>query len=71
VGYVERHLLPGERVVNRTRVHWVIFAKPAALAAVGLALVALLWSISEPPWLWMLGGAIAAAGIAGACGSSS
>lgn len=66
MGYVERHLLPGERVVYRTRLHWVIFTKPAALALVGIAIAALLWYVApEPPWLWMLGGAVAVVGLLG------
>ena len=29
MGYVERHLLAGERVVYKTRLHWALFLKPA------------------------------------------
>jgi len=66
VGYVERHLLPGERIVYRTRLHWVIFAKPAMLALVGIAIAALLWyTAPEPPWLWMIGGGVALVGLIG------
>jgi len=25
VGYVERHLLPNERVLYKTRLHWIMF----------------------------------------------
>jgi uncharacterized membrane protein YdbT with pleckstrin-like domain len=62
VGYVDRHLLPGERVVYRTRLHWVMFAKPAALTVAGIVAAIALWRVSEPPWLWMTGAAVAAAG---------
>jgi uncharacterized membrane protein YdbT with pleckstrin-like domain len=66
VGYVERHLLPGERIVYRTRLHWVIFTKPAMLALVGIAIGGLLWYVAaEPPWLWMIGGGVALLGLIG------
>ncbi len=28
MGYVERHLLPNERVLYKTRLHWILFGKP-------------------------------------------
>ena len=65
MGYVERHLLPGERVIYRTRVHWIIFARPAALTIVGLVVTLLLLRVPDPPWLWWLGAVIAAVGLAG------
>ena len=66
MGYVERHLLPGERIVYRTRLHWVIFAKAATLALVGIAIAGLLWyAAAEPPWLWMIGGGVALVGFIG------
>jgi membrane protein YdbS with pleckstrin-like domain len=63
VGYVERHLLPNERVLYKTRLHWVLFTKSAALVLGGLALALVLWAVPEPPWLWYLGLAVAAAGL--------
>ena len=66
MGYVERHLLPGERIVYRTRLHWVIFAKPAMLALVGIAIGGVLWYVAaEPTWLWMIGGGVAFLGLLG------
>ena len=63
VGYVERHLLPGERVVYRTRLHWVLFVKPVLLMLVGVVLTVLLRKVPEPPWLWMVGAAVILAGV--------
>jgi uncharacterized membrane protein YdbT with pleckstrin-like domain len=63
VGYVERHLLPGERVVYRTRLHWVLFVKPVLLILVGIVLAVVLRQVAEPPWLWMVGGAVVLAGV--------
>jgi uncharacterized membrane protein YdbT with pleckstrin-like domain len=63
VGYVERHLLPGERVVYRTRLHWVLFVKPVLLILVGAVLAVLLRKVAEPPWLWMVGVAVVLAGL--------
>jgi uncharacterized membrane protein YdbT with pleckstrin-like domain len=63
VGYVERHLLPGERVVYRTRLHWVLFIKPVLLILVGVVLSVLLRQVADPAWLWMIGAAILVVGL--------
>lgn len=36
MGYVDKHLLEGERVVYRARLHRIIFVPPLALALVGV-----------------------------------
>ena len=64
MGYVERHLLPNERVLYKTRLHWILFVKPALVVVAGLVLGAVLWRVLEPPWLWYVGLAIALAGLA-------
>lgn len=64
MGYVERHLLPNERVVYKTRLHWILFARPAGLVVAGLVLAALLRGVPEPPWLWAIGGVIVVVGLA-------
>jgi uncharacterized membrane protein YdbT with pleckstrin-like domain len=66
VGYVERHLLPDERVVYKTRVHWVLLIRPALLSLVGIALAGLLRQVPDPPWLWAIGVAVALVGVGGA-----
>jgi hypothetical protein len=33
VGYVDEHLLPQERIVYRTSVHWVVFLWRGVIAA--------------------------------------
>ena len=63
MGYVERHLLPGERVLYKTRLHWVLFAKPVLVALAGAILAVLLRQVQDPPWLWMIGGALALVGL--------
>jgi uncharacterized membrane protein YdbT with pleckstrin-like domain len=55
VGYVERHLLPNEHVLYKTRLHWIMFIRPALLALVGVALTVVLWRVPNPPWLWYVG----------------
>jgi hypothetical protein len=63
VGYVERHLLPSERVLYKTRLHWIAFLKPAVIILAGLALSAVirrLWL--DPPWLWLIGLVLVAIG---------
>lgn len=39
MGYIEANLLPGETVVQRARLHWIVFLKAIAVAVVGLAVV--------------------------------
>ena len=63
MGYVERHLLPGERVLYKTRLHWGVFIKPALIVLVGVALMVLLRQVQDPRWLWMVGGAVALIGL--------
>jgi uncharacterized membrane protein YdbT with pleckstrin-like domain len=63
MGYVERHLLPDEAVLYKTRLHWVLFFKPAVVVVAGLALAVALWRVAEPPWLWLAGAAVVAIGL--------
>ena len=63
MGYVERHLLAGEHVVYKTRLHWVLFLKPALLFLGGVALAVVLRQVQDPPWLWMIGAAVALIGL--------
>ena len=62
MGYIEANLLPGETVVQRARLHWIVFLKAIAVVVVGVGLlflqpivgavviaVGLLMAI--PPWL--------------------
>jgi uncharacterized membrane protein YdbT with pleckstrin-like domain len=60
---VERHLLPGERVLYKTRLHWVLFVKPGLVLAGGIVLMILLRRVQDPPWLWMIGGVVAGVGL--------
>jgi uncharacterized membrane protein YdbT with pleckstrin-like domain len=52
VGYVERHLLPNEQVIYKTRLHWVLFAKPALVTLVGFVLAVALGAATRLEWLW-------------------
>src|SRR5436309_11926918 len=63
VGYVERHLLPDERVLYKTRLHWILLLRPALLLALGLAILAVAWRMQAQPAIFYLGGAVAAAGV--------
>ena len=63
MGYVERHLLPSERVVYKTRLHWILFLRPAALVVAGRVLTALLSRVDSVTWLWYVGLAVTAAGV--------
>jgi uncharacterized membrane protein YdbT with pleckstrin-like domain len=63
VGYVERHLLPNERVVYKTRLHWILFAKPASVTLLGLVLTVALGVATRMEWLWYASLLVIAAGI--------
>jgi uncharacterized membrane protein YdbT with pleckstrin-like domain len=52
VGYVERHLLPNEKVIYKTRLHWVLFAKPGLLTLVGFVITVALGVLTRMEWLW-------------------
>jgi uncharacterized membrane protein YdbT with pleckstrin-like domain len=52
VGYVERHLLPNERVVYKTRLHWILFARPALVTLVGVVLCVAIGAATGLAWLW-------------------
>jgi len=62
VGYVERPLLPDERVLYKTRLHWILYVKAMLLTLVGAVLAVLLAQVPDPPWLWYAGVAVAVAG---------
>jgi len=64
VGYVERHLLPNEHVLYRTRLHWILFVRPALVTLFGAGLAALLRPVADPRWLWMVGAGVALIGLA-------
>ena len=62
MGYIESNLLPGETVVQRARLHWIVFLKAIAVAVVGLAvlviqplvggiIVGIGLLMALPPWL--------------------
>jgi uncharacterized membrane protein YdbT with pleckstrin-like domain len=63
MGYVERHLLPNEQVLYKTRLHWILFLKPALVGMVGLVLTAALAWVGDPPWLVALGLIVVATGL--------
>lgn len=66
MGYVERHLLPGERVLYKTRLHWVLFARPALVFLIGAGLtVAVRYMEAQPEaarWAGWIGLGIMAIG---------
>jgi len=63
VGYVERHLLPEERVLYKTRLHWILMLRPFLLIALGLLATGFAWWMEAPLALWYAGAAIAVAGL--------
>ena len=71
MGYVERHLLPDERVLYKTRLHWIMLLKPWLLVLLGVAVFAWSWWVEESSGAWVdtrsalryLGGAVTVAGL--------
>lgn len=55
MSYVDHNLLPGETVVHRGRLHWILYARSLAIAAVGVVLL-VPWS-ADPALakLWIFG----------------
>lgn len=66
MGYVERHLLPGERVLYKTRLHWVLFARPALVFLIGAGLTVAVRYVEAQPeaarWAGWIGLGIMAIG---------
>lgn len=54
MGYIEANLLPGETVVQRARLHWIVFLKAIVVVVVGLGLL-----LFQP----IVGGVVAAIGL--------
>ena len=54
VGYVERHLLPKERVIYKTRLHWILFAKPVMATLLAFALCVAAGAATRIEWVWYL-----------------
>jgi len=63
VGYVERHLLPDEQVLYKTRLHWILLLRPSLLIVLSLATGAFAWRMDAPPAVWYLAAALALAGV--------
>jgi uncharacterized membrane protein YdbT with pleckstrin-like domain len=52
VSYIDRHLLPGEVVVYRTRLHWKLFVAPVLVSLVMAALA--IWALSADRRVWAI-----------------
>jgi uncharacterized membrane protein YdbT with pleckstrin-like domain len=52
VRYIDRHLLPGEVVVYRTRLHWKLFVVPVLASLVMAALA--IWALSADRRVWAI-----------------
>ena len=64
MGYVEKHLLPRERLVYTTRLHWGLFVKPVLAMVGGVVLTWVLYvNVKDPRWLWQAGVLLAASGV--------
>jgi uncharacterized membrane protein YdbT with pleckstrin-like domain len=63
VSYVQRHLLPNERVIYKTRVHWILFVRPAFMTLVGLAVTVALGALTRTEWVWYLSLLVIVAGL--------
>jgi len=48
VSYIDRNLIAGERVVYRTRLHWLVYAMPVLFSVVVLLPIA--WFLASGSW---------------------
>ena len=64
VSYVDRHLLPNERVVYKTRLHWILFVRPVFVTLVGLSFTVALGALTRMEWVWYLSLLVILAGLA-------
>lgn len=61
MSYLDDHLLAGERIVYRARLHWTIFATAIGVVLLGVAL-AIVLGIYQPDY-WYAGAALAGIGL--------
>ena len=61
MSYLDDHLLDGEQIVYRARLHWIIFGGAIFMVALGLALAIALQAIQ--PGYWYLGLALVGIGL--------
>jgi uncharacterized membrane protein YdbT with pleckstrin-like domain len=61
MSYLDDHLLAGERIVYRARLHWSIFATAIVVVALGI-LLALVLGMYQPDY-WYAGAALAGLGL--------
>ena len=62
--YVDRHLLAGEHIVYRTRLHWILFARAVLVTLGGVVLTVLPWWYGLDPMSRLPGLAIVLIGLA-------
>lgn len=61
MSYLDDHLLAGERIIYRARLHWAIFAASVAVVAIGIGL-AIILGVYQPKY-WYAGAAVAGVGL--------
>jgi uncharacterized membrane protein YdbT with pleckstrin-like domain len=61
MSYLDDHLLAGEQIIYRARLHWIIFGASIVMVALGLVLAILLQAIQ--PGYWYLGLALVGIGL--------
>jgi uncharacterized membrane protein YdbT with pleckstrin-like domain len=61
MSYLDDHLLAGERIVYRARLHWIIFGASIVVVVLGLVLAIVLQTLQ--PGYWYLGMALVGIGL--------
>ena len=64
MSYVERHLLPSEKIIYKTRVHWILFVRPVFLTLVALSVTVALGALARMEWVWYLSLVVILGGLA-------
>ena len=62
MGYIESNLLPGETVVQRARLHWIVFLKAIAVAVLGAGVLIVSATMADGSWVRIAGGVVALVG---------
>ena len=68
MSYIDDHLLPGERIIYRTRSHWIMLGWPILFVTVGVVGALALYLKFRTEYYWIAGAVVAAVGLVIAIG---
>jgi hypothetical protein len=68
MSYIDDHLLPGERIIYRTRSHWILLGWPILFVTTGIIGAIALYLEFRAEYYWIAGAVVAAVGLVIAVG---